>query len=365
MTVFIIGYPSEFGGADTELWHTVKIWRRNGVDVCLIPTWRADGRQRAKLEQTGASTWEVAGPDDFSSVPGLAGSIVVSFCNGEFLKIAASLHKLDCKLVWVNCMTWAFGPELSYYEQHGPFSAYVFQSVYQQSLLAPIYAKHGAAQSSFHLVRGAFDCGEFPFQPRSHRPDEPFVMGRIARDDPDKWSSNLWPIYSSVRYTNKRARLMAWSERLTTKCGAPPAWAETLAPNAETAQAFLNSLHCLFPINGGARENWPRAGLEAMSSGVPVVAQREWGWCEMIEHGVTGFLGSDDCELAHFAAMLAHDEELRLQIARKARERLVNILANPACTWSSWRTLFASLGMAVPDAAEAQGNGGSHPLVAA
>ena len=67
-----------------------------------------------------------------------------------------------------------------------------------------------------------------------------------------------------------------------------------------------------------------------MAGGVPIVAQREWGWCEMVEHGVTGFLGGDDCELAHFAAMLAHDEELRLHVAERARQRLVTQLRGAA-----------------------------------
>ena len=58
----------------------------------------------------------------------------------------------------------------------------------------------------------------------------------------------------------------------------------------------------------------------------------DWGWREMIEHGVTGFLGSDDCELAHYAAMLAHDEPLRLHIIHAARERLVTELANPTAS---------------------------------
>ena len=36
--VFLIGYPGEMGGANTEAWHTVKLWRRYGVEVHLIPT---------------------------------------------------------------------------------------------------------------------------------------------------------------------------------------------------------------------------------------------------------------------------------------------------------------------------------------
>jgi hypothetical protein len=348
MKVFVIGYPSPFGGADTELWHTVKIWRSHGVDITLIPTWHADPHQREKLNGIGAQTLEVQSPKDFCSVKELPGSTVISFCNGEFLAHAHLLTQLDCKLVWVNCMTWAFPAEIAHYERFGSFAAYVFQSQFQWSQLAPIYAKHGATEDQFHLIRGAFDVEEFPYCPTEHRGRKSFVMGRIARDDLDKWSSNFWPIYSAVSYRQKRARVMAWSDRLTKKCGKPPAWAETLSANAEPAQQFLRSLHCLFPINGGARENWPRAGLEAMSAGVPVVAQREWGWCEMIEHGVTGFLGADDCELSHYAALLAYDEELRLHLAANARQRLESDLANPEVTWQAWSKLFQQLSQQTP-----------------
>jgi glycosyltransferase involved in cell wall biosynthesis len=340
MRIFILGYPSEFGGADTELWHSVKLFRRFGIEVTLIPTWHADPYQRAKLDAVGAVTLEAGGIDQLPQVPGLADSVVVSFCNGEYLKAVDTLKQLRCRIVWVNCMTWVFPAEIEHYERHGPFSAYVFQSEFQKSELASVYRQHGVPENRMYSIHGAFDVAEFPFSPAIHRPGDPFVMGRIARDDLDKWSSNLWPIYSSVQYTRKRARLMAWSERLTEKCGPPPDWAEALSANQEPARQFLSTLHCLFPINGGARENWPRAGLEAMSLGVPIVAQNEWGWREMIDHGTTGFLANDDCELAHYAAMLAHDEELRLQIAVNARQRLTDVLAQPESFVASWKGLF-------------------------
>ena len=109
------------------------------------------------------------------------------------------------------------------------------------------------------------------------------------------------------------------------------------------AEQYFASLHCTLPINGGARENWPRAGLEAMAAGVPVVTQDAWGWREMILHGDTGFLGSDDCELAHWAATLAYDEPLRLRMVRRARERLCDELASETVLWSAWERLFESV----------------------
>jgi glycosyltransferase involved in cell wall biosynthesis len=92
---------------------------------------------------------------------------------------------------------------------------------------------------------------------------------------------------------------------------------------------FFATLHCLLPVNGGARENRPRAGLEAFAAGVPVVAQNDRGWKEMIEHGVTGVLGDCDEELARHAATLASDEDLRQTMIAAAREKLIAEFANP------------------------------------
>jgi hypothetical protein len=59
--------------------------------------------------------------------------------------------------------------------------------------------------------------------------------------------------------------------------------------------------------------------------------------------GVTGFLGGSDEELAHYTAVLAYDEDLRMGIAKAARGRLVTELANPAAIWAGWNQLFDSL----------------------
>jgi glycosyltransferase involved in cell wall biosynthesis len=95
-------------------------------------------------------------------------------------------------------------------------------------------------------------------------------------------------------------------------------------------------------------ENWPRIGLEAMACGVPIVAPREGGWCEMIDHGETGFLASSAEELGKYGTLLARDEPLRLRIAAQARHKLETELANPDLIWAGWQRLFASLGAAVP-----------------
>ena len=343
MRLFLIGYPGDVGGANTECWHTIKLWRGCGVDVHLIPTWGRDEKWQAKTDAIGCTTHYV-GRDELEGVPGLAGTPAVGMCNSEFMTHAHKFRALGCPIVCVNCMTFLFEIEKQFFAEHGPADAMVYQSEYQRSQIEPQLAQYGYCAETGHLIHGAFDLDRWEFQARPHAPGEPFIVGRAARPDQDKWSSNTWPIYERIQYQNKRALMLGMDDRTHAKLGSPPAWADCLKPMAITPQEFFATLHCTLPVNGGARENWPRAGLEAMAAGVPIVAQNEWGWREMIQHGVTGFLGSNDCELAHYTAMLAYDEELRMQIIHAAHQRLVAELADPETIWSGWKRLLDSVG---------------------
>lgn len=65
------------------------------------------------------------------------------------------------------------------------------------------------------------------------------------------------------------------------------------------------------------------AVLLAMSAGVPVIASRVGGICEIIEDGVSGFLASNDAgEIAGLMRRLMNEPELRDAIGRRGRERV-------------------------------------------
>jgi len=338
MHVFVSGYPGDVGGANTECWHTVRLWRRFGLEVTFLPTWKATDKWRQRLDAIGCRTVETA-PQRLADVPELPGAVVVSFCNSNFLAAADHFRDLGCRIVWVGCMNWLFAEERRHYRRRGPFDRYVFQSRHQESELAPQLAAFGAGPERFHRIRGAFFCDEFPFRPLAHAPGTPLVIGRISRAAEDKYSSNTWPIYGRIPHP-VRARLMAWDARVQRKLGPPPAWAECLPAGTETPQEFLARLHCMVQVNGGARENWPRSGLEAMSTGVPIVVQHRWGWREMIRHGQTGYLCDNDDQLAFYTARLAYDEDLRMEMARQARKAVEEELANPEEIWAGWKRLF-------------------------
>ncbi len=179
--VFVCGYPAEVGRANTELWHTVRLWRRMGLGVTLIPTWQADPQWQARLDQIGCRTVE-ASPDDLQGVPGLAGSIVVAMCNTRFLAVAERFRELGCRIVWLGCMNWLFPKERLHYRRHGPFDCHVFQSRHQRDELEPQLRRYGYDERQGRLIRGAIDLDEFPFVPNAQL-GEIGVFLEIADDD--------------------------------------------------------------------------------------------------------------------------------------------------------------------------------------
>ncbi len=341
--VVVFGMPGHLGGANTECWHTVRLWRQHGLDISLIPTWHADEHWQSRLEAIGCRIL-LGRPDRLDRIDGLHGSVVVSFCNSHFLRCAERLRALGCRTIWLNCMTWLFAAERLHYRHCGPFDAYVFQSHYQQAQLQPQLERFGVRPQQCHRIRGAFCWDEFPFAPLGHAADNPLVLGRISRASPDKFHVDSWAIYGRLPLPI-HVRILGCDRRIERRLGRPPVWAECLAAGSEPADRFYHTLHCLVPLNGGAAENWPRCGLEAMAAGVPVVAENRWGWPEMIRHGHTGFLWNTHDELAHIVERLGRDERLRLQVAHRARHALETDLADRQTLWAAWESLFRSLGI--------------------
>ena len=255
MRVFLIGYPGEMGGANTEAWHTIKLWRF-GVDVHLIPTWGHDVRMAGDVDALGCTTHDVT-PDRLESVAELPGSPVVGMCNSQFIAHAHRFRQLGCPLVWANCMTFLFEHERQCFAEHGPADAYVFQSQFQRRELEPRFVELGYMPDHGHLIPGAFDLEELQFpRDRTHGakclswdawPGPTWTNGRAIRGRSIRRSST----------PHKRALMLGMDDRTHGKLGATPAFADCLKPMAISVQQFLATLHCLLPVNGGAEKTGP------------------------------------------------------------------------------------------------------------
>lgn len=66
-------------------------------------------------------------------------------------------------------------------------------------------------------------------------------------------------------------------------------------------------------------EGMPIAVLEAMAIGLPVVVTDIGGNRDVVEHGVTGFIGHDELTLAKYLECLGNNLDLRIQMGKQAR----------------------------------------------
>ena len=356
--VFIAGYPSDVGGANTELWHLIKMFRSQGLGVTLLTTWGEPPVEwRRRVAALGCET-VAAQPEELDGITGLTGSVVISLCNSHFLRHLRKFDRLGCRLVWLGCMNWMFPHEAMWIRVCGQFDAAVFQSEYQRAQLAPQieknceFGKHEFDPGRLHVIPGAFDPAEFPFRPRPREPGEPFVIGRlsaavrVSNGEPalDKFSRNLWAQYSRIVRCRPgtRARVMGWDDKIAEHCGAPPEWAECLSQGTESPQEFLAQCHALVPGVRACAENWPRVGLEALSAGVPLVVESKGGWPQMLVDGAYGACVRDVEAQTTAVLRLIDDEPARLTLARMARKRL-DKLTDVATIWGRWKDLLEGL----------------------
>lgn len=350
--IFVAGYPSSVGGANTELWHTLKLWRSGGIDVtCLALTDLPSPEWISRVGSIGCKT-VLDKIDNVEFIHGLPGSTVVAFCNYWFMANLRRFDKLQCKIAWVPCMNWPFPDEQMWHKVNGMMDAYVYQSTYQAAQMMPLvqnWCNRGTQPylpERFHQISGAFDVEEFPFRPKPIVEGEPFVIGRLSRsvgkpaNQPalEKYPIDLWSQYADIRtrIPHLKARVMGWCAGIEEKCGPPPEWAEVLPDCAETSQEFLASLHCLVPGIGCCKENWPRVGLEAMAAGVPLVVEARGGWPEMTSRCV-----ADRNEQTNLVAGTAWMTPYPVA-AEVARERVV-VLADPDTILDKWRDIFNEL----------------------
>jgi glycosyltransferase involved in cell wall biosynthesis len=330
------------GGAVSETWHALKLWRRFGVDLTLVPLGGPlNAHWHERIADTGCKiVWPV--PKDCTELPGIENSIALSFCHHFFWLLISHLKDRGAKIVWVPCMSYAFPESGDFVDS---IDAWVCQSRYQRGVFLKHFAEQGIPMERFHLVRGAFDLADFPFQPKARTPGDPFVVGRISRPNPNKFHKRTWEILA--RIPDVRARVLGWCGAVRSRIGQAPPWAETLLPGAETPQNFLSTLDCLIQL-GEVAENWPQVGMEAMAAGVPIIADNRGGWPEMIRHGETGFLCDSPEDAARWATLLAQDAAERVRIIQAAREA-VEQMAQPERLWRPWSRLFNSLSSDHPE----------------
>lgn len=317
------------------------MWRRHGVDVAILPDTKGTPLWNERLKAIGCEVIP-HGAQQLDTLDGIDGGIAASFCRTTFTHDQVELAKRNCRTIWFGCMCYTSLAEQNMYAVGRRFDVCIVDSDYQRECLMPELLAAGYTEKQIQKIPYPMPADECEFNPRPHVLGEAFVLGRLSRKHVDKWSEDTWALLRKIRHPIG-FRCLGWSRGVEAKLGAPPEWAECMAAGTEEREEFYGSLHCMAQVNGGAVENRPCTGLEAMAYGVPVLAQNCWGWKEIIDHGRTGFLWNTPEDFGYYADRMAEDEDLRMTIIHEARRSVLEDVANEEVAWDQWRQLFASL----------------------
>jgi glycosyltransferase involved in cell wall biosynthesis len=165
-----------------------------------------------------------------------------------------------------------------------------------------------------------FEC----FKPAGSRPaPRQFTVGRLSRDNPYKHHPQDVRLYRELLERDMRVRLMGASvvrERIGSRSSI-----EVLDTGEVPAPSFLQSLDAFIYRTSPA---WPepagRVVVEAMASELPVVVDRNGGYCELIEHGTNGFLFDTRAEAVGYLEALRSDPPLARRVGRAARSTVMD-----------------------------------------
>jgi glycosyltransferase involved in cell wall biosynthesis len=336
--IWVAGFPSTYGGADTELDHLIDLLRGREVEVTLVPMFGADHPLVQTVRERGCRI-EGYRPDVF------ADRVVVSFCNGNFLDrlpeiVGAGRPRA---VVWFNCMTWLFERERDAHAQ-GWLDYFGFVSRFQHECLVPELEL--IAPVRVFRYRPHFNPDRFEWHYR--RWAGTYNVGRISRDDADKFAADTWRIFDRVLVPGnleKKVFILGYGPNAAAKIGPAPAGLDwrTWSPDEIPASSFYRTIDTMVHKTGGSRESYCRVVLEAYAHGVVPIVEDAYAFPELVIDGVTGFVTSDSDEMSYDASVLANDPRKHRLMAEAGRAFLVEELVDEEASWRAWEGLLEEL----------------------
>ncbi len=149
------------------------------------------------------------------------------------------------------------------------------------------------------------------------RPGERFTVGRLSRDNPRKHHPSDPRFFTALAHRGMRVRVMGGASLSLSLHDEPNV--ELLPAGAVPSAAFLSTLDAFYYRTHPAYfEAFGRVVLEAMLSGLPVVAESRGGYASWIRHGENGFLFDDPREAALQLDALSADPTLRARVGAAA-----------------------------------------------
>ncbi|HWZ63628.1 MAG TPA: glycosyltransferase [Steroidobacteraceae bacterium] len=337
-SLYVYGFPALYGGANTELQHQIHLWLRMGVQVHVIPTDPGYLTEPLYDELRGTRAI-IHAPNNFRVIE--RDAPVIGFCCDAFLSNIDLIREHSANTVWVNCMSHLWSLEKRRAAE-GKIGTFLYQNPDVRDAHAAVLRDLNRTSTPRFLVFTSYlDAERFPLM--EDHSTEHFGCGRISRAVPEKYARHILHIYEYfVAPKPKQGLFLGFDDQCAAKIGKPPSWIRTARNHLSCSQRALYE-HCeiiLQPTD--TIENWPRVGLEAMSSGSVLIVDNRGGWRRQVRHGVTGWLCGTPQDFIYYASKMAYEPQLRLDMARQARQHL-EALAGEDLARESWDQVFREI----------------------
>jgi hypothetical protein len=330
--IFIFGWPSFLGGADTKLHHLLLLLH-NHCNFTIIPNLSYQLHQRTwtdLMDRLGIRYCLL------EELPSRLEGIALAFSNQQFFRqgIARRVKEKGLKVFWSPEMMWHFEDENNAIRD-GIIDCILYASEFQRDALSL-----GFDGIPGTITGNYIDPEHFPFVQRDPRR---MAIGRLSRPDPDKFPEDFPVFYECLDLPNVRFRVMAWSRELRVKyCWHrfDNRW-DLLREHQEPQAQFLQSLDLfVYPLGHKFQESWGRSTVEAMLTGcIPLVPQGHF-FENLIVHGRSGFICSDFLEYQEHARTLADNAVLRHAMSLECRRHAERNLCDRDKHLDLWLKVF-------------------------
>jgi hypothetical protein len=330
--LFIFGWPSFLGGADTKLAHLLVLLHRH-CEITVVPNENRHLHNKIWTKSLDKLRVKYA---LFEKLPAQLDGFGLALSNQLFFskRIAHRAKAKGLKIIWSSEMMWHHEGELEAVKA-GIVDKVLYTSEFQKSHLSSGYESLPSSITGNYI-----DPNSFPFVERTNAT---FTIGRLSRPDPLKYPENFPVFYESLRLPDTRFRVMAWDDKLKHKYRwhrFDDRW-DLLKTEQESQVNFLHSLDLfVYPLGHGFKESWGRSTVEAMLTGCIPLAPAGHHFENLMVHGESGFICRDFLEYKHHAHDLYFNYVLRKQMAAQCRAHAVNKLCDRKEHRRIWMEVF-------------------------
>ena len=338
--LYVFHWPSELGGADTKLDHTLSILK-DFMDITCIPNSSEQLLQYDWVNSLKERGIKSMSREDFLSLPDNLEGSALSLSNGSFisgLTLSRLAKNKGLKVFWGCEMMWHFPGELECVKNKY-IDVVLYTSDFNRRALEPKYLQNNPKIESY-IVGNYIDPARFPYKERSNNK---FTIGRLSRADLQKYSADFPVFYESLGIQDPRYRAMAWDPQIASFYrwhNFGEEW-DLLSTGEEPTLDFLYSLDLfVYKLGHTFKESWGRSTVEAMLTGcIPVVSSGH-NFEEFIIQEQTGFMCDTFEDYRNVCQMLQRDRKKKNDISKQASAFAASVICNPKKHEAIWRNVF-------------------------